>query len=274
MHKFLDDMQGAHFIEAPGTGHGFSRPVRWGPPFDDAVDKLLAIASKNATPPPPPVMTGRSAVLEGRLNALQLPLQYQWADTSRAILVFISGDGGWATIDERVAAYLASRGVSVVGLSTLRYFWKEKTPAQAGLDVGHIVGALADSNVPIFLGGYSFGAEVTPFIIGAWNEAERKRVAGQVLIAPSETASFEVSPLDWVFRAKPTAMRVPEQARALKMPTLCIAGQTEAASDTACDNLGTAGEQVRLPGSHHFNGNYDAVGQAVLTFIDKTGRAK
>jgi type IV secretory pathway VirJ component len=55
---------------------------------------------------------------------------------------------------------------------------------------------------------------------------------------------------------------------------LCVAGQTELAADTACDNLGSAAETVKLPGSHHFNGNYDAVGQAVLTFIDKTSRSK
>ena len=124
--------------------------------------------------------------------------------------------------------------------------------------------------MPIFLGGYSFGAEVTPFVISAWPEGDRRRISGQLLIAPSETASFEVSPLNWVFRAKETTYRVADEERKIHVPLLCVAGQTEDPGDTACDNLASIGEVVRLPGSHHFNGNYDAVAQAMLAFIDKT----
>jgi len=94
-------------------------------------------------------------------------------------------------------------------------------------------------------------------------------VRGQLLIAPGETASFEVSPLDWVFRAKATPQRVADAVRRAGVPTFCLAGDKEDAKDTACDDLATAGVAVRLPGSHHFNGKYDAVGKAVLEFIDR-----
>ena len=55
----------------------------------------------------------------------------------------------------------------------------------------------------------------------------------------------------------------------LDVPTLCLSGQAEAPADTACRDMGTAAQAVTLPGSHHFNGKYDDVGQVVLTFIQK-----
>lgn len=267
MHLFLDDIQGVHFIEVPGTGHGFSRPVRWGEPFDQAIDALLAVRKGGSEKRPPP---GRaSADLEHQLDDLKLPLEYRWAGSPRATLVFISGDGGWQALDDKLALYLAGHGVSVVGVSAVRYFWTKKTPEQAGTDMLRIATALAGTHQPLFLGGYSFGADVTPFILDAWPAADRRRVSGQVLIAPGETASFEVSPLDWVFRAKATPLRVADAVRRLGLPAFCLAGQKEEPRDTACDDLGSAGTLARLPGSHHFDGNYDAVGRVVLEFIEK-----
>jgi type IV secretory pathway VirJ component len=105
-------------------------------------------------------------------------------------------------------------------------------------------------------------------VLESWPDADRKNVRGEFLIAPGETASFEVSTLDWVFRAKETPRRVADAVKKNGVVTFCLAGQTEATRDTACDDLGASATAIRLPGSHHFNGDYDAVGKAVLQFID------
>lgn len=266
MHEFLDGMGNVHFVEVPGTGHGFGRPIRWGQPFDESVDALIKIATKPATrAPAAPAMRD----VEHKLDGLSLPLEYRWAEQTRGAVIFLSGDGGWATIDERLATYLSAHGISVVGLSSLRYFWNAKTPEQTGADVRRISDLLADTGVPQFLGGYSFGAEVAPFALAAWSDADRRRFRGEMLIAPGETASFEISTLDWVRRAKETPRRVADAVKKIGVPTFCLAGQTEDPRDTACDDLGPSAVSVRLPGSHHFNGNYDAVGKAVLGFIEE-----
>jgi type IV secretory pathway VirJ component len=267
MHEFLDGVKGVHFVEIPGTGHGFSRPIRWGEPFDQAIDALLA--EKTGETGRRPVAAAATAAMEHQLDALNLPLEYRWAESARASVIFVSGDGGWATLDDKLALYLSSHGVNVVGVSAIRYFWTKKTPQQAGADTYRVAEVLGNARLPIFLGGYSFGAEVTPFILENWPAAERLKVRGQLLIAPGETASFEVSPLDWVFRAKATPERVADAVRRVGVPAFCLAGEKEEAGDTACDDLATAAVAVRLPGSHHFNGNYDAVGKAVLEFIEK-----
>ena len=271
MHKFLDDMGNAHFMEAPGTGHGFGRPVRWGPTFDEAIDKLMVSASEAFKPKRTegPAPAGSAAALEPTFDALNLPLEYKWADRSKAVLVFVSGDGNWAAIDDHLATYLAARDVSVVGVKARSYFWNERTPQQSGADLGRIVGVAGGLRVPVFVGGYSFGAEVVPFMLDTWSEADRRKVSGEVLVAPGETASFEIHLLDLVMRAKETPRRVADAVRRIRVPTFCLTGQLEEPRDTACDDLGTAGEAMKLPGSHHFNGKYDDVGAAVLAFIDK-----
>lgn len=39
--KFVSTMAHARYVPIEGTGHGFGRPERWGPPFDEAIDKLF-----------------------------------------------------------------------------------------------------------------------------------------------------------------------------------------------------------------------------------------
>ncbi|TPK10203.1 hypothetical protein FJ543_21975 [Mesorhizobium sp. B2-5-7] len=40
--------------------------------------------------------------------------------------IVLSGDGGWHDLDKTIAEELQSRGVSVVGRDSVRYFWKKK----------------------------------------------------------------------------------------------------------------------------------------------------
>jgi hypothetical protein len=39
--KFVSGIAHAHYVPIDGTGHGFGRPERWGPPFDEAIGKLF-----------------------------------------------------------------------------------------------------------------------------------------------------------------------------------------------------------------------------------------
>src|SRR5258708_25693609 len=48
--------------------------------------------------------------------------------TSDTLVVFVSGDGGWAAIDKSIARVLAESGMPVVGLHALQYFWPKRPP--------------------------------------------------------------------------------------------------------------------------------------------------
>ena len=108
-------------------------------------------------------------------------------------------------------------------------------------------------------------------MVNSWADPDRRKIAGEVLLAPSETATFEFKVMNMLFRAKQTPYVVATAVKTGHVPTLCVSGKSEAARDTACDDLGAAAEAVVLPGSHHFDGKYDDVGKVVLAFIEKRG---
>ena len=82
------------------------------------------------------------------------------------LAVMFSGDGGWASIDRDVGEQLASRGIDVVGLNSLRYFWTRRTPDGAAADLVRILRhyLAAWHARRIVLLGYSRGADVLPFL--------------------------------------------------------------------------------------------------------------
>jgi len=46
------------------------------------------------------------------------------------LAIVLSGDGGWRDLDQTVARALQDAGVSVVGIDSLRYFWRRKSPSR------------------------------------------------------------------------------------------------------------------------------------------------
>jgi type IV secretory pathway VirJ component len=264
--RFAAGMPRAHVIEVPATGHGFSKPVRWGPPFDQALHDLWT--EKETRPAASQPRSATTRELEGELQQLQLPLEFRWPAQLTSLLIFFSGDGGWASLDEEMSEQLVTRGVGIVGVSSLRYFWNGKSPAQVAGDLKRLAATLVRSQRPVFAGGFSFGAEVVPVALREWTAAERKMLAGLVLVGPGLSASFEIDPLDWVRTPEENpATRVADGVRADALPTLCLAGTDE--DDTPCTLLaGAPGVRVvRLPGSHHFNGDYGAVADAAIQFV-------
>ncbi len=256
----------AHLVTAGTRGGGWTSAV-------DALTASLGALSAPAGLPTRSAEAARSLrQLERDLDRLGLPLAFAWTANPRAFVVFLSGDGGWASLDQTVAARLASRGVAIVGLNSLKYFWRAKPPAQVAADVQAMIDVLATLGRPVYVGGYSFGAEAGAVALGRAGEG-RAHVAGLLLVAPGPSASFEIDPLDWIRTpAADPATRVAPAVAHLRLPTLCIAGTDD--DESACRHLNAPGRTsvVLLPGSHHFNGDYEAVARAIDAFIHDEGR--
>ena len=62
----------------------------------------------------------------GDLPAIDLPS----TTDPRALAILISGDGGWRDLDKTMGEWLSTKGVHVVGLDALHYFWSKRTPQQ------------------------------------------------------------------------------------------------------------------------------------------------
>jgi type IV secretory pathway VirJ component len=270
--RFVATIPTARLDVIEGAGHGYSRPAQWGHAFDKALDALWTQPAPAPASRPRPV---GSEQLERSLDDLHLPLEYRWAVNPRASLVFWSGDGGWASLDEGVADTLVDAHVNVIGVSSLRYFWHQQTPDRVADDLWQIVSRVERAGEPVLVGGYSFGAAVVPLALRRWAPAERQRVAGLALITPGASASFEIDPLDWVRSpADDPDAQVAPAVKATGIRTLCIVGTEEEPAECPASDAGSPLQVVRLEGSHHFHGDYTAVGRAIATFVDGVAAAR
>ena len=241
----------------PKVGHGFSVERNWLPQFKAAYQKLIV----RAAPTPATLPEVRD------LPLVEVPATAAAAaDVADTFAVLLTGDGGWAGLDQDVGAALAARGVPVVGLNTLKYFWSARTPELAAADLGRIIrryGA-AWKRSRVLLVGYSFGADVMPFLYTRLDPVVRAAVRTVSLLGLSDTATFEFHVAEWIpgssDNGRPTA---PEIGRMTGAPVLCLYGAEE--QDSPCPKLKSPDvHALALAGGHHFDGNYGALAEQIL----------
>jgi type IV secretory pathway VirJ component len=256
--EFAARVAGGQVVRLPLVGHGFSVERNWMPQFRDAYAQLIA---RMETPPQSPP------------DIRDLPVQEVHASgASDEFVLLLTGDGGWAGLDQELAARLAASGVPTVGLNSLKYFWTQRTPEETARDVARVLRhyLAAWSKQRVLLVGYSFGADVLPFVINRLPPDLHQRVASVSLLGIDAHASFEVRIADWVGGDNGGPPTQPELAQVSHVPVLCIYGEGE--EDSICPGLpagGIAREQVGK--GHHFSGEYATLADRILTFA-RTGR--
>jgi type IV secretory pathway VirJ component len=188
------------------------------------------------------------------------------------LAVVLTGSGGFVGLDRRMGNQLSARGVPVVGLSSLAYFWKPRDPAGAARDLGrlldHYLAAWHKSKAIVI--GYSQGADVAPFMVDRLTAAQRAKVAVVALIGPSEGAQFDMHPDGWISN-RPDTPEIPVAPAIAKLKgsrVLCIYGAQE--KDNLCRQLPKGlVTLVQVPGDHGFGGQ-DAP-QLADRFLVETG---
>ena len=261
----------AKFVLLPKVGHAFTVEADWLPQFQDAYAKMVTATTERS-----PVVSPAAGPVTGPVASpvADLPLAEVMARPVAAgpladtFVVLLTGDGGWAGLDQEVAAALAQRGIPVVALSTLRYFWRERTPGEAALDLNRIIQhyVIAWRRHQVLLVGYSFGANVLPFLVGQLPRTSRHAIRGISLLAPATHTGFEVHVADWIPGSVPEGRPVRPALEALAgMPILCLTGVGE--GDNLCAALpkGLA-RTVELPGGHHFDGDSATLATEILSF--------
>ncbi|MGE0681021.1 MAG: AcvB/VirJ family lysyl-phosphatidylglycerol hydrolase [Candidatus Binatia bacterium] len=258
---FTSRMNGTYML-IPQVGHDFSSPDTWLPQFQHACARLIATTAP----------TSQSGPLTG-LPLVEVPAVKPGSDT---LVVILSGDGGWASIDRDLADTLASQGVSVVGLNSLRYFWTPRTPEEAARDLERILRhyLIAWRKADALLIGYSRGADVLPFMANRLPPEVLSHVRAVALLGPASTAEFEFHLTDWLENASETGRSVlPEVEKLRGKKMLCVYGEEE--TDTLCKRIDPAFvDVIRLPGGHHFDGGYDALAKRILREVSASAGAQ
>ncbi len=112
-------------------------------------------------------------------------------------VLMVPGDGGWRKLENTIATKLMNTGIPVIGLNTKPYFSTTKEPEQVAIDFQRIYNHFS----PIFktdtivLLGYSFSAEILPFVYNRFESALQSKVIKIVMLAPSNGADFKTSPI-------------------------------------------------------------------------------
>lgn len=197
------------------------------------------------------------------LPLVEVPAQGAFAER---IAVILTGDGGWAGLDVAIADQLAKRGIAVVGLNTLKFFWQTRRPEEAADALTRIIGHYGAQHpqADFVVIGYSFGASLAPVVVNRAADAARARIAAQVLISPDADAVFEIHVGDWFGATHHTgAIPIAAEIGNTKVPVICVHGNDE--DDSYCLTLiGKPNvRQLVLPGGHHYNGDYDKLGAGI-----------
>jgi len=242
-------VRGSELVLLPKVGHGFGVEANWMPQFREVFERV------SRTPPAPAPAT---AVRD--LPLVELPAK----GTTGELAVIVSGDGGWASLDRDIGGALAAKGISVVGLNSLQYFWHDRTPDEAGRDLTRVLHHYLEAwNArDVLLVGYSLGAEVLPFMASRLPPDLRSRVRLVALLGPGRTATFEFHVGEWLGRAVHGPPTAPEIDRLAGLRVLCLYGTDE--TDSACPLVHRGPEVERVPGGHHFGGSYTSLADRIL----------
>ena len=118
----------------------------------------------------------------------------------------------------------------------------------------------------VLLIGYSFGADVLPFVVNRLPPELRERIVSVSLLGIDAHASFEVRVSDWIGSDHGGPPTVPELSEVRHVPVLCIYGEGEL--DSICPALaggsGIVPEQIGK--GHHFSGDYALLAERILAF--------
>lgn len=189
-------------------------------------------------------------------------------DANKPMIVFMSGDGGWAELDQRVSGMMEKQGMPVVGWSTLTYFWEKKNPEQTTKDLERILDYYSKTwhRDRIMLIGYSFGAEVIPFVLNRLSPEYRSKIVGAAMFVPSTSSNFVIHVSDWLPGSGDDGeyLTLPEMQQIKDVPFLCLYSDKDPTD--LCPMLDTQAnvKVVQLSGGHNFDKHYSLVADTIL----------
>ena len=129
------------------------------------------------------------------VKATDLPIDTLGSkDMSKPLVLYITGDGGFNSFSKTFMKQWNSNGYPVVALNAKSYFWNTKSPADAANDVSVLITEYLSlwKRNEVILVGYSFGADVMPFIQTRLSPGVINKIRHTVLFSPSKNTDFTI----------------------------------------------------------------------------------
>jgi type IV secretory pathway VirJ component len=193
------------------------------------------------------------------------------ASQSDLLAVHLTGDGGWGVTDRGLATTLAKQGIPVVGLNSLKYFWKHRTPEEASADLDRILQhylTVWNKKRAIII-GYSFGADALPFLLTRLPEQTRRRIELVTFLGLGSQAEFEFHFGNWLGLGRHSSQPVQPEVEKLKGEKMvCFYGLED--SDALCRQLPPS--LVRtfpLKTGHRIGANFEPIAEEILREVNR-----
>ena len=252
---------------------------QWRVAWNDSPDDDTALFIRNQpdaetlispydTPLPQVLFTQIKRSLKGQSDSIPVIEGPASEPASDTLTLFYSGDGGWRDLDRDIAERMAAKGFPVVGVDVLRYFWQHKSMEQGAADLEQLMQSYRDKwGIRRFvLAGYSFGADLLPAFYAQLHPSDQNSIDALLLLALARSGSLEIEVTGWLGQAGTEFATGPALAKVPAKKVLCVYGLEEV-EESGCTQSGIVGEQLALPGGHHFDENYAALAERLMEAI-------
>jgi len=198
----------------------------------------------------------------------EFPLHAHYVRSSKPLLIFLTGDGGWNDFSESTVKELVKNGYATIALDTRKYFWSQKTPDQFAKDMQVILSSyLKTWNKGSFsMIGYSFGADVAAFVPSRLPHHLAEKQNSLVLLSPGFSTGYVVklkNLLNFGSTNKEKYKVNPELLKSV-IPVWCIFGKDEESDFYKAIKPTDKIHKVIIPGSHRFDDDIPQVTRAII----------
>jgi len=213
------------------------------------------------------LLFGICNILSAQKPSLPLSLHTS-PDTTKPLVFYISGDGGFNKFSTSLMQCLNKEGYAVIGLDAKDYFWDKRKPQEAAAAIEQ---AINESNKDwkkknVVLIGYSFGADVSPFMLTHFSATLSNKINHLILLSPSSKTDFEIHVLQMFGWGKDAGESVPAEINKIIKPVTIIVGDDE--NEFPFNQLTIKNKQViKMPGGHHYDGDVDALCKQIVQQI-------
>lgn len=182
-------------------------------------------------------------------------------------VIMFPGDGGWRDFSDTLAKTISSKGINVIGFNTIPYFDTLRSPEIIAKDLQRIIlnFSHALNKKYVMLGGYSFGAEILPFIYNKLDKEYKDKVHNVFMIGPSIGADFKVSQV-YYYNPSDSKPVLPELLKTDKEKFIIFCDKQKRSLCKVLkdkDNLRT----IDLNSGHLFSGKYKEVCEIIAKNI-------
>ncbi len=195
-----------------------------------------------------------------------LPVKEWPSQNSTPFILYVSGDGGFNSFSTTLCSKINKAGYELTAVNAKTYFWEKKTPEQTSEAISSYLQKKFEErhNQQLVLIGYSFGADVMPFIVNRLNAGLKNKLISVILISPSTSTDFEIHWADMFGGNAKRNMDVVAEINKMEVPkTTTFFGQDEKDFPVKDIELKNYRNQV-LPGGHRFDGHTDQLAQELI----------